>query len=204
MLKRKTMKMCKLNTEYCFPTPIWNYELDTGNKSQFDEAIKYCYEVRRNNPGRVISNVGGWQSNPMQYTDVIDTPLAPFFNEILPLLNELAVEVAIPRALGFDNIWININKKGNKNKLHYHPNSFFSGVFYLTDKNSKIKFVKNHDVSTWWQDCVQSKGGTMSTFNEIEYNPQAGNLLLFPAWLQHLVDDQEYDSERISIAFNIN
>ena len=198
------MKKTNLNTEYCFPTPIWNYKLSTINSGQFDEAIKYCYEVRKNNPGQVVSNVGGWQSNVMSYINAIETPLAPFFNEILPLLNELAIEVALPKALNFDNIWININKKGNKNNLHYHPNSFFSGVFYLTNKNSKIKFVRNHDISTWWQDCMQSKGGTMSTFDEIGYAPQAGSLLLFPAWLQHYVENNEYDSERISIAFNIN
>lgn len=203
MLKRKTMKTSKLNTEYWFPTPIWNYKFSNVNTCQFDEAIKYCYEVRKNSPGRVLSNAGGWQSNSLHFNYFIESPLAPFFKEISPLLNELAVEVASPNVLNFGYAWININKKGDKNILHSHPNCFFSGVFYLRDKNSKIKFVKNYDISNWWKESMQSESNTLSTFNEIEFTPHAGDLIIFPSWLQHYVDYNEYDSERISISFNI-
>jgi uncharacterized protein (TIGR02466 family) len=197
------MKKSKLNTEHWFPTPIWNYKFNTINTNQFNEAIKYCYEVKKNDPGRVLSNVGGWQSNALHYNYFINSPLALFFNEIIPLLNELAVEVASSRVLNFSDVWININKKGDKNLLHSHPNCLFSGVFYITDKNSKIKFVKNYDIFNWWKECMQSKSDTQSTFNEIEYTPHSGDLIIFPAWLQHYVDCHEYDSERISISFNI-
>jgi uncharacterized protein (TIGR02466 family) len=204
MLKHKTMKKSKLNIEYWFPTPIWNYKFNDINTDQLNEAIKFCYEVKKNNPGRVKSNAGGWQSYNLRYNYIEKTPLLPFFNEILPLLDELVIEVASPGALKLPNdVWININKKGDKNLLHYHPNSAFSGVFYLTDKNSKIKFVKNNDISSWWRDCMESKRDTPSTFNEVEYTPRAGDLFLFPAWLHHFVDEHEYDSERISVAFNI-
>ena len=36
------------------------------------------------------------------------------------------------------NIWININKKNDRNQLHVHPDAIFSGVFYVnTPKDNK-------------------------------------------------------------------
>jgi hypothetical protein len=38
----------------------------------------------------------------------------------------------------------------------------------------------------------------------IEIIPKDGDIILFPAWLQHSTMENSVDEERISIAFNIN
>jgi uncharacterized protein (TIGR02466 family) len=50
---------------------------------------------------------------------------------------------------------------------------------------------------------------TLSTFTEYNASiwsilPEAGKLIIFPAWLEHYVEPNTSTEERISIAFNIN
>lgn len=197
------MKKSNLNVEYWFPTPIWNYNLETINRTQYEEAIEYCNELKRNSPGRKVSNYGGWQSNDL-LRDVLSTPLAPFLKEIRPLFADLLASIGSSVAVEYVNVWVNINKKGDKNTMHTHPSTSFAGVFYLTDNNSEIVFERECGIALWWQACLASKNDTLSTFKQVIYEPKRGNVLIFPPWLQHAVRDNEQDDDRISIAFNIS
>ena len=52
-----------------FPTPIWGWDLDLD----VDSIKHWCYSTMKEDTGRVISNVGGWQSN--DYREFGHTPL---------------------------------------------------------------------------------------------------------------------------------
>ena len=196
--------MSNLNVEYWFPTPVWNYNLVTTNDYHYKEAINYCNEIKKQSLGRVFSNSGGWQSNDLSLDNILSTPLGPFLSEIKPLFVDLMLSIDSPLTADFDSIWININKKGDKNQTHNHPTASLAGVFYLTENNSDIVFHRTHCTSVWWQENLYSKRNTMSTFKEVVYKPTRGYVLFFPPWLHHAVKENEQDSERISIAFNIN
>ena len=135
-----------MKTEYWFPTPIWYGIYENIHETQYNNAIKYCKEVAVINPGRILSNAGGWQSNDFRFKDIINTPLQIFFDEIKPKVKEVLLELGIKNDYYIDNSWININGKGSKNHLHDHPGSSVSGVFYLTENNSEIIFERNRDI----------------------------------------------------------
>ena len=85
---------------------------------------------------------------------------------------------------------------------HKHPNSYISGVFYLTDSKSRTIFRKYSNWSNF-------DGNTYVNFNPLKspnqfyfHNPKQGQLLIFPSSLSHSVETNKEINERFSISFN--
>ena len=96
--------------------------------------------------------------------------------------------------------WANYTEAGQYHHKHAHPNSVVSGVFYpqANKEVDKIYFYKD--------------GYERIKVPAAEYNPYnseswwfevgAGDLILFPSHLTHMVETKVGDDTRISIAFN--
>jgi len=96
--------------------------------------------------------------------------------------------------------WANYTEPGQYHHKHAHPNSIISGVFYpqASRELDKIYFYKegyerikfptdnyNHwNSESWW------------------FEVGAGDLILFPSNLTHMVQTKQGEGTRISIAFN--
>lgn len=96
--------------------------------------------------------------------------------------------------------WLNWTKPGQFHHKHAHPNSLISGVYYIDARkdNDKIIFYRDgyqrlvlppaewnpYNSESWW------------------YPVGAGDLILFPSSLTHMVQPVEGDETRISLAFN--
>lgn len=103
-----------------------------------------------------------------------------------------------------DACWANIIGTGGWQAPHNHYPSQWSGVLY----------VAIDDVVQ--ADPTDLKSGRIDFFNPIPipaafglpssvtYTPKDGLLVLFPALLQHMVHPNLSDSERFTIAFNLN
>lgn len=168
-----------------------------------EPLLKYAYELKNENDGRNFSNVNGWQSNNLDKNLKIFTELKKtieiFSNNFHFLLNLKKIYVQT-----LDNFWININPIGGTNKPHSHPGSIFSGVIYLkTPKNcGKINFInpcKTHEYH-FNQDTVEEYSNY--TYSGYYHVPEVGKLLIFPSSLEHYVDGNTSNEDRISIAFN--
>ena len=106
-----------------------------------------------------------------------------------------------------DNLQITLswaNKAFESESLfeHKHPNSFISGVFYLTDTNSRTIFRTYRDWSNF-------DGTSYLNFNPVSdsnqyyfHKPEKGQLLIFPSNLSHSVETNKEKDERFSISFN--
>jgi len=165
----------------------------------------YAFELRNSNEGVIKSNFLGWQS------DILTVPnkqITQLVDEILKRIN------SAKQVLGFredtvaylTNLWININPTFSFNRPHVHPDSVFSGVYYVECTADSGKLVFKHPAIAQ-QYALQEE--TLSTFTEYNASiwsilPEAGKLIIFPAWLEHYVEPNTSTEERISIAFNIN
>ena len=93
--------------------------------------------------------------------------------------------------------WINVNSTNGYNISHNHGGSFLSGVIYLqsTDTGSiefePLNYIYKINHPVWYYN------GTA------KYNPNDGDVLIFPSFLMHRVQPNPSDKERINIAFNI-
>ena len=182
--------------EEIFPTPIWGFDLDMDV-----DSIKYwCYSCMKENPGRVISNVGGWQSE--DYRRFTNTPLLELIGVILKESHHIASDLGIPEGERWvENLWININPKYSYNQVHVHPEARLSGVFYVDapENSGDICFTRDNGYA------LGTVAPELTRYSGVEqhYPAKTNRMLIFPAWVEHHVKSNMSDQDRISISFNI-
>jgi uncharacterized protein (TIGR02466 family) len=164
---------------------------------------KFCLERKNASPGRVVSNGGGWQSDNL---DLQAPELAELFAQVQARLDE------VHRAFDFNpamrqvitEAWINVNGRGHFNYAHDHPGSLFSAVYYVkggADKGA-LEFKTPIAGHTYTISNELVGGFNAFTGHAMVIPPVTGDLLIFPAWLQHRVNMSQADEDRISIALN--
>ena len=102
------------------------------------------------------------------------------------------------------NMWANINYKGGYNRPHIHPNSLFSGVYYVKSQPNSGKLVCNDPrpgIQTNMPTRVKGQP-PKHLWREIHLDPKEGRILMFPSWLWHCVEPNESNDIRISVSFN--
>ena len=158
-----------------------------------------CYRRQKNNPGRKLSNVGGYQSGDYFLPDLFFNDL---FLEIEEAGNAFADLIGI-RSVKMDNFWININRKGHYNQKHDHPNCQLSGAYYVKvpPNSGLIKFIHPCDrfITRDWN----VKKFTPYSSEVWGFEPKENDLYIFPSWLEHSVTPSSSDEDRISISFNL-
>ena len=99
--------------------------------------------------------------------------------------------------------WANISAPQDRHRLHTHPNSFLSGVYYVQTQPGANTLTfedprpQRHTIMPRFKETVRENAWvTHLTVNE-------GELVLFPAWLPHCVERNSSGHERISVSFNI-
>ena len=139
------------------------------------------------------------------------------YSEIYDWFHQCLEEVRLKFELECDKIkisssWGNRTGGHSIHGAHSHPNSFISGIFYLTDSSAKtVFFCNNH----WTGDNDPLKPTNLSNIVQMmfpgsehniiqHFQPSiAGNLILFPSSLIHAVTQTEHDAEnRYTMSFN--
>lgn len=94
--------------------------------------------------------------------------------------------------------WINITTKNESHHEHHHPNSFLSGVMYLSTKQDSITFVQPE------RKLFSIPPAVVNNHNaeKCSFKPDTNEIIVFPSYLRHLVDSKQSEGERISLAFN--
>jgi len=174
---------------------IDNYYNDELDKN----LIKILDEEEKNKRGVIKTNEGGFQTNLIK-----DEPIQNFFlNKSMQLLFTYFNFKETKIKAEMKGLWINKNLKNNYNCLHIHPNSNFSGVYYLkiVDKGGELVFHKNDISSNYSQNNILFNN---EEFNDIyKITPQKNNFILFPSYLQHYVKPNQTEESRISVSFNL-
>ena len=102
------------------------------------------------------------------------------------------------------NMWANINPPGGMNRAHQHPNSLWSGVYYIkAPKNSgHLKIDDPRSSAAMCRPNQKDVKKPARLFRETHYEPIAGRCIMFPSWLMHCVDPNNSNDIRISVSFN--
>lgn len=166
-----------------------------------ESIAKYCKEYSSLNKGRIISNVGGYQSSDLQGPHKV---LNNLFTEILTASEDYAKSLQMTTSITIDNIWINVNGYKDSNNSHIHPHSLFSGVFYVqtNPKSGNIQFTRDDIMIYDWNDKTIEQQNESNAWSYYQV-PENNRLLLFPSWLNHSVKANMSDEDRISISFNV-
>ena len=187
-----------------FPSSIHNLEI-TGFDECKDELVKEAYRERERDPiGRIVSNQGGWQSNSFELHECKSEMLQEVIRELLSEFKKnLLKEKVSMKCQG----WTNINGSGDFNLKHNHPRSDLSGVFWIkTPKDSGSIVFHSPDLFNRFQelDCYEDdfcyNSNCYMTHNFV---PHEGRILIFPSSLEHHVEENKSNEDRISYSFNI-
>ena len=187
-------------TEYHFPTMIYIKDFPDSeklNKYLEDHIMRWS----QNDKGVSKTNAGGWHSS----TDMNQKEkYNPLTRELFNMQEEIYQKENLSRKPVLGNMWANINYPGNSNRPHLHPNSLFSGVYWIKTpmKSGNLMLYDprpgNHTT------MPNRKEGKMppELWKEIHYEPKAGRCIMFPAWMWHEVKPNESNDTRISVSFN--
>ena len=107
--------------------------------------------------------------------------------------------------------WPNVNRFGDYHNLHNHPHSWLSGTYYVAvparPKKLPGRSDRNPGAISFYDPRPQANmnavRGDAQVDPEFRILPNPGEILLWPAFLHHLVHPNLSDEPRISISFNI-
>jgi len=180
-----------------FKQSIYSFKLNLN----LEEINNFCLDFEKNNEGRIVSNLGGFQSNNLDFN-------TPIVNKISSLILNNVNYVSkkyfkLNRSLGISNIWFNINRYKDYNFKHTHPKSLLSGVFYskVPDNSGSIRFFNSESAEIFFADVDMME---FTKYNSSSYllKPEVSFLHIFPSFLNHSVEPNLSNQERISFSFN--
>mgnify|MGYP003113747583 FL=1 len=185
--------------ELHFPTPIYIFDIKDKNINiDLEKNILTWYKQDK---GISRTNVNGWHST----TDMHQKPeYERLVKALYEAQNKIYQEEHYESEPVLGNMWANINPPGGMNRSHQHPNSLWSGVYYIkAPKNSGYLKIDDPRASAAMYRPRQKDGEKpIRLLRETQYEPIAGRLIMFPSWLLHCVDPNNSDDIRISVSFN--
>jgi uncharacterized protein (TIGR02466 family) len=153
------------------------------------------------------SNIGGWHSQ----TDLLDCPepaVAALSTWIDWAVKKMVTATAGPG--GFKGslsatAWATICRAGAYHAPHSHPDSAWSGVYYVDAGTSSpdrpLSGVLEFLDPRAGVDAVTAPGDPYG--EPVRVWPETGLLVVFPSWLYHWVHPYAGDAARITVSFNV-
>ena len=128
----------------------------------------------------------------------------PLVNELFIMMRDIWKEEWLDREPLLGNMWANINPPGGYNAPHIHPNSLFSGVYYIKVPKESGNLVCNDPRPGVQLNMPVRKKGTppKELWRECHLEPVEGRIIMFPFYLWHCVEPNLSNDIRISVSFN--
>ena len=186
-----------------FPTPVWAIQLD-NYKTINEEMYKFIKEAQSNDQeGINKSNVKGWHSKDF---NLQENEPRKFIAFISPSIEKVMIDMNWEKdkqKVSINNMWAIVNIGGSTNLRHQHGNSTISGAYYVRapEKSGDIVFYDPRPAPVYSYPIAQNPNFLNAQINSI--SPKEGGLVLFPSYLDHSVNENLSNSERIVISFNI-
>ena len=161
--------------ELHFPTPI--YIADIKHPTLNQELERDIIAWSKQDKGIVRTNVQGWHSTTNMHE-------LPQFKKLVNMLYECQRTVYQQEHYESEpflgNMWANINPPGGMNRAHQHPNSLWSGVYYIkAPKNCGHLKIDDPRASAAMCRPRQKEGKKPSRlYRETHYEPIDGRCIM--------------------------
>jgi uncharacterized protein (TIGR02466 family) len=155
------------------------------------------------------TNAGGWHyafdlfkledAVVREFRDQMEQHVQAFLNHFRPADRKKADRFRLEG-------WINVNRAGDLNVLHCHPGCFLSATYYVRVpqdmRGGEIVFRDPRGPAVAMYETPGIDLPWVGSGMGMPFAPATGELLMFPAWLEHRVEAFAGTGERISVAFN--
>ena len=190
--------------EFWFPTPVYfDHINDPGIENKFlevfnDLKLKNCFQYPPGWDSLKISDPN-FKSNLLDDYNLTEFKLL-LDKHIFSFLSSIDSNIGFTRSRNYKitTSWMTLSEKESYAHTHMHTEADLSGVFYVrtTGNDGQLFFENPNKVSR----CSH-------VFRHIQdriyYKPEVGKLILFPPWLEHGVQKNSTEGERVSVSFNI-
>tara|TARA_Y100000004_G_scaffold113327_1_gene127210 strand:- start:197 stop:805 length:609 start_codon:yes stop_codon:yes gene_type:complete len=189
-----------IKQDLMWPTPLWHTQIWEFMRSQtrvtFNEDFtSWILGVKEKEKSVRKSNRGGWQSELYKPDNEMFKPL---INEIKEFCLHLPLNI---KKTYVEQLWANVNTKGDWNAIHQHGSYHLSGTYYVKVPEDSGRIV--------FRDPRPGAVGSVFHVNRFDkgefkrLNLIEGLLAIWPSYLDHFVEPSQTDEERISISFDI-
>lgn len=140
----------------------------------------------------------------------------PVIEWLKSCLDRAVVDYARASGIDYDldwslQAWANLNRFGDYHNLHNHPHSWLSGTYYVQVPEARTDLPGRSDrdpgAISFFDPRAQANMNAIRGDGQVdpEYRvvPEAGELMLWPAFLHHLVHPNLGKDDRVSISFNV-
>jgi uncharacterized protein (TIGR02466 family) len=195
----------ELEVTSAFPTLIGRLRIPDADAINRDlHASIIAEEAEYSSLGR--SNIGGWHSRP-DFLSRRDPAVSALTAWLTWALRRMIDAAAGPNAFkGTLSVaaWATICRAGAYHAPHSHPDSAWSGVYYVdsgTDSpDQPLSGVLEFLDPRAGVDAVTAPGDPYG--EPVRVRPQAGLLVVFPSWLYHWVHPYAGQTPRVAVSFN--
>jgi uncharacterized protein (TIGR02466 family) len=183
-----------------FPTFVWIAEIEPEIHQRINNDIVGKLDRIRRSMSALEAGQS-WQSHHGLHK-------MEEFHELVSCIDDVTTTVLNFLKIGYDTYqitacWANISAPSAGHRIHCHPNNFLSGVYYATilEGADTINFHDPRIQTGIFRPPVTEL--TAENTDQVVVKVKTGTLLVFPSWLQHSVDANESNEERVSVSFNI-
>ena len=183
-----------------FPSFVWEVRLEHGLRAALRKTILAALAgMRARLPP--LAPGAGWQSAQTlhQREDFRDL-VACIVDGVAPVLRFLRIG---DQPYEITGCWATVLARGAAHKLHSHPNNYLSGVYYVCTRPGAdtINFHDPRRQTAVIRPPVVEL--TAENTDQVVVQVSDGTLLMFPSYLEHSVDANMSDEERVSVSFNV-
>jgi uncharacterized protein (TIGR02466 family) len=200
MSKESARWVCSSDLIPMFPTLVWNAQLEPQLCKEIDAQV-VAVLARLRGPLPPLAPGHGWQSIQTLHT-------LEEFRDLVACVRHVVTGILRFLKVGYDAFeisacWATVLATGAAHRVHHHPNNYLSAVYYLRTHPGadSINFHDPRSQTGVIRPPVVSL--TANNTDQVVVRVRNGTLLVFPAYLQHSVDANAGEGERISISFNI-
>jgi len=180
-----------------FPIPVYQTRRDSGLDSTEEKEIEDIIEEG------MIKNLNRSYSNNSYIFDTRLYNLKEFCEQHIKTYVKKIINPTEELDFYITQSWLNVTKPGGSHQIHSHTNSIISGAFYIqTDVGQTITCYDTHKNNQPIID-LEVKELNLWNSNVFDFGVTNNQLLLFPSWLDHGVQQNEKQTKDvISLSFN--
>lgn len=194
------MKTTTLSSMLVFPVNIVKTNIKHLNLVGHDFDLEIT-EILDNIPSnRKLETANGEYSTTLrQYQDIINLDsLKKFNNYIRSTMMEFWKKIGYEESqIAIERSWINRFSKGSKLHSHAHGSTEMVMTYYhkIPNGSASIRFFNPFDNYTGMAPFINKS---------FTYSPKEGDLLAWPGFLWHEIDEQSVEGDRIAISMHVH
>ena len=183
--------------EKFFPTLVYGKDVQLNNNQLAQDIVNWSNRDK----GVSKTNYKGWHSTTDMHTK---SEYSQLVTELMSMQKDIYDNEHLDRHAILGNMWANINPPGGMNQPHIHPNSLFSGVYYVKSqpKAGRLKIYDPRPGIQFIMPTRKSGDPGRDMWRDANIEPIEGRIVMFPSWLWHAVEPNDSNELRISVSFN--